>query len=83
MLKEEQITEMSLILSNNEKVLDFKSMLTVSKPLSLLTFIFKELIDFNLKKTNNGLFLVKFRQEKIKIFKMMQEKEKINCLLYK
>lgn len=83
MLPEEQIILINDVLNNNDKVLDFNSISKINKTMSLLTFIIKEIIDFNLQKTNNGIVLIKFKKEKLKIIKMMQEKEKINDLLDK
>ncbi len=60
---------------------DFCSISKISRTFSMLTFIIKEIIDFNTKTTKKGITICNLRKQKIQIFKLIKEKEKINKLI--
>jgi len=80
-LSKNQINQINVILKSHNNVLDFSSISKISKPFSMLTFIIKEIIDFNTKTTKKGILLSNLRKQKILIFKYLKDKEKINKLI--
>jgi len=55
----------------------------ISKPFAMLTFMLKEIVDFNTKLTSTGIPFSHLRNKKIRLIEIMQYKDKMRDLLEK
>lgn len=81
LLSNNQIFQINDIIQKDKNVFEFSTISKLSKPLSSLTFILKEMIEFSTLTNNNGVLICQLRKQKIHLIKLVEEMEKINEIL--